>query len=186
MTRLEESQVPEVAKIDHACAAMYHEIGFDAAEVPVRSPTDLVMLTRHHNVYVIEANRNPAGYAAWRDEEPGVAYIEEINVSPDWQRFGLGAKLMETIREDARKEGLKHIVVRAWTKANWAMSFYRKLGFHEADGTRTLPNDVMGWVTKAGESGRPVTRPGEVVLFGEVGAPPPEPGDEEEDEALAD
>lgn len=181
VSRLQEVQLPAVEKIDHACAAMYHAIGFDAAEVPVRSAAELVKLTRDHNVYVVEADWQPAGYAAWRDEAPGVAYIEEINVDPDVQRFGLGAKLLETIRDDARKARLKHIVVRAWTKAKWAMSFYQKHGFQEADGATTLPDDVMAWVTSKAESGRPVTRPGEVVLFGEVGAAPPEPPEDEEE-----
>ncbi len=180
ISRLQEVQLPEIEKVDRACAAMYHAVGFDAAEVPVRSYADLFRLTHDHNVFVVEADWHPAGYAAWRDEEPGVAYVEEINVHPDVQRFGLGAKLLQAIRDDARKAGIKHIVLRAWIKASWAMAFYRKQGFVEVDGIVTLPTDVMGWVTAKKESGRPVVRPGEVILFGEVGEPPKEPEEEEE------
>lgn len=176
--RMQEVQLPTLEKVDRACAAMYHAIGFDAAEVPARSYADLVNLTRDHNVFVVEADRQPAGYVAWRDEAPGVAYIEEINVHPDAQRFGLGGKLLEAVREDARKAGLKHIVLRAWTKAKWAMSFYRKQGFVEVDGA-TLPDAVMGWITEKAAIGRPVVRPGEVILFGEVGAAPPAEEEEE-------
>lgn len=183
LSRLQEVQLPALEKVDRACAAMYHAIGFDAAEVPVRSYADLVNLTRDHNVHVVEADYQPVGYAAWRDEPPGVAYIEEINVHPEVQRFGLGARLLEAIREDARRAGIHHIVLRAWSKAKWAMAFYRKQGFHELDGA-TLPNDVMTWVTNKEEVGRPVVRPGEVLLFGEVGAAPPAPKEEEEDEFL--
>lgn len=182
LSKLQEVHLPALVKIDRACAEMYHAIGFDAAEVPARSHADLVDLTRGHNVFVVEADWQPAGYAAWRDEAPGVAYVEEINVSPDLQRFGLGAKLLEAIRDDARKTGLKHIVLRAWTKAKWAMAFYGKQGFHEVDGA-TLPDAVMGWVTHRVESGKPLVRPGEVVLFGEVGAAPPPPPEEEEEPA---
>jgi len=182
VSRLEEVQVPDLVKIDHACAAMYHAIGFDGAEVPPRSYADLVALTRDHNVFVVEADWKPAGYVAWRDEAPGVAYIEELNVDPELQRFGLGSRLLETVRDDARKAGLQHVVLRAWTRAKWAIGFYRKNGLREMENA-TLPNDVMAWVTHKEESGRPVVRPGETILFGEVGeAPPPEP-EEEEDEA---
>jgi ribosomal protein S18 acetylase RimI-like enzyme len=181
LSRLQEAQLPDLVKIDRACAAMYHAIGFDGAEVPARSHADLVALTRDHNLHVVEADWKPAGYAAWRDEAPGVAYIEEINVDPELQRFGLGTRLLEAVRDDARKAGLKHIVLRAWTKARWAMGFYRKNGFHEAE-TATLPDDVMGWVTEKEQVGRPILRPGETILFGEVGhAPPPEPEEEEEE-----
>jgi amino-acid N-acetyltransferase len=181
MSRLQEVQLPALEKVDRACAAMYHAIGFDAAEVPVRSYADFVLLTRDHNVHVVEADFRPVGYAAWRDEPPGVAYIEEINVDPELQRFGLGSRLLEAIRDDARRAGIHHIVLRAWSKAKWAMSFYRKQGFHEVDGA-TLPNDVMTWITNKEEVGRPVVRPGEVLLFGEVGAAP-EPPEEQDAEA---
>lgn len=181
VSRLEEVQVPDVVRIDHACAAMYHAVGFDAAEVPVRSGSDLYKLTRDHNVLVVEADWNPAGYAAWRDESPGVAYIEELNVDPELQRFGLGTRLLERIREEARAAKRKHIVLRCWQKATWAMAFYKVNGFHEVDGIVTLPSDVMGWITERERSGRPVMRPGEVVLFAEVGeAPPEEPEPEDE------
>ena len=184
LSRLQEVQLPDLVKIDHACAGMYHAIGFDGAEVPPRSYADLVALTRDHNVLVVEADWKPAGYTAWRDEAPGVAYIEEMNVDPDLQRFGLGTRLLEAVRDDARKAGLQHVVLRAWTKAPWAVAFYRKNGFRDAD-TATLPNDVMAWLQHKEEAGRPVVRPGETILFGEVGEPPPEPADEEE-EAPAD
>ncbi|MBK8257612.1 MAG: GNAT family N-acetyltransferase [Polyangiaceae bacterium] len=184
--KLQEVQVPDVVKIDHACAAMYHAVGFDAAEVPVRSYADLANLTRDHNVFVVEADWKPAGYAAWRDEVPGVAYIEEMNVDPELQRFGLGSKLLEAVRDDARRHGIKHIVLRAWTKAKWAMGFYRKNGFRDTE-TATLPDDVMGWVTRKEQSGRPVVRPGETILFGEVGeAPPPPPEEPEESDVPPD
>lgn len=183
---MQEAQLPTLEKVDRACAAMYHAVGFDAAEVPVRSYADFVNLTRDHNVHVVEADYQPAGYAAWRDEAPGVAYLADINVHPDVQRFGLGARLLEAVRDDARRAGLRHIVLRCWAKASWAMSFYRKQGFRDFD-TATLPNDVMAWFTERQDSGRPIVRPGEILLFGEVGAPPPQAEeDEDEDEIVGE
>lgn len=185
LSRMQEVQLPALEKVDRACAAMYYALGFDAAEVPVRSYADFVGLTRDHNVHVIEADYQPAGYAAWRDEAPGVAYLADINVHPDVQRFGLGARLLDAVREDARRAGLRHIVLRCWAKATWAMAFYRKQGFRELD-SATLPNDVMTWVTEKEESGRPVVRPGEVLMFGDVGEPPEEPQEPEDDEPIED
>ena len=37
---LQETQIKRVLEIDAACAAQYHELGFDAAEVPVRVQSD--------------------------------------------------------------------------------------------------------------------------------------------------
>ncbi len=167
-TRLQEQHLEAVEKVEKACAAMYHAIGFGAAEVPVGSSRDLVLLTRHHQVHVVEADHEPVGYAAWRGEEPGVAYVKALNVHPEMQRFGFGSRLLEAIREDARGQGIHHMVLRAWSKAPWAMAFCRKHGFREVDGA-TLPNAVKTWVASEEEVGRPVVRPGEVLLFGEVG-----------------
>lgn len=180
--RLQEIHLVDLEKVDHACAAMYHAIGFTAAEVPTRSAADLAMLTRFDNVFSAEGDDwKPIGYAAWRAEPSDVAYIEAINVHPDVQRFGVGGKLLEALRDDAHKAELEHIVVRVWTKATWAMAFYRKHGFVEVDGA-TLPGDVKEWLS-GDVSGRLAARPGEVILFAPVRAKDP---DELPEESLDD
>lgn len=180
LSGLQEAHLADLIEVDHACAAMYHAIGFDAAEVPVRNPAELAALTRDHNMFVVEADWKAVGYAAWRDEAPGVAYVEELNVAPDLQRFGLGSLLMKAIRDDARKSKVHHVVLRAWTNAKWAIAFYRKQGFHELGGD-TLPDAVMGWVAQREQSGRPVVRPGEILMWSDVGPEPPPPAEEDED-----
>lgn len=169
---LREDHMEDVAKVESAATALYYEIGFDGAEVPTRSIADIVSLTRHHNVRVAEADHVVAGYAAWRDESPGVAYVEEISVHPDFQRFGVGSKLMGTIQEEAREAGLKHVVARCWTRATWAMAFYKKLGFVLLDDA--APSKVLAYREERVSSGRPFTRPGEVALWAPIAAPPAE------------
>src|SRR4051812_18582006 len=91
ITGLQEPQLPKMVEIDAACSAMYYEAGFDAAEVPARASTDFVRLTRDHRVKVAEADDLPAGFLVWHDEAPGVAYLADLSVHPDYQRFGVGA-----------------------------------------------------------------------------------------------
>jgi len=182
---LQEAHLADLIEVDHACAAMYHAIGFDAAEVPIRSNLELVTLTRDHNVFVVEADWKAVGYTAWRDEAPGVAYVEELNVSPDLQRFGLGALLLKAIRDDARANRIKQVVVRAWTKAKWATAFYQANGFYELTGD-AVPDAVRAWVVTKEASGRPLVRPGEVVMWTDVGPAPPPPPEDEEDDADRD
>src|SRR3954471_15748957 len=97
-TGLQEAQVPDLLKVEAQCAAMYHAIGFDAAEVPVRSAAELAALTRHHSVHVAEADHVPAGLMAWRDESPGIAYLADLEVHPDYQRFGIASELLDTLK----------------------------------------------------------------------------------------
>jgi amino-acid N-acetyltransferase len=164
---LQEGHVPDVLRIDAACAAMYYAIGFDGAEVPIRHASDFVRLTRDHNVRVAEADRVPSGFLAWRDESPGIAYLADVSVHPESQRLGIGGALLDAMMDEARDANLEHIVVRCWDRAVWARSFYDKRGFVVVDGR--APEKVRTWRAEREASGRPLTRPGESVLWAAVG-----------------
>lgn len=162
-SKLQEVQVPALVSLDQACAAMYHELGFDAAEVPARTERDFYVLPKGHAVRVAEADYVVAGYSAWRDESPGVAYLEELSVHPDFQRFGVGTKLLEQVIEEALEAGFSDLVLRAWDRAPWASSFYAKNGFVPLDeaGLAAASEKVRTWFQEKGESGREFLRPGE-------------------------
>lgn len=177
LTGLQEAQLPALVELDAACAGMHHAIGFDAAEVPARQPSDFVRLTREHDVTVAEADHVVAGYAAWRDEEPGVAYIDELAVHPDFQRFGVGTRLLEAIRDGARRAGLETVVVRCWERATWAMRFYAKAGF--APLGDAAPDAARAFRDRIAGAGRPFTRPGEVALWAAVGRAPADDADDD-------
>lgn len=180
-TKLQEAQLPFLVQLEQATAAMYHEIGFDAAEVPPRSASDITGLVQRHSVIVAEADHEVAAYAAWRDEAPGVGYVEELAVAPDYQRFGIGRALVDQIREQARELKIRELVLRMWERADWAKAFYAKLGFAVIDGA--APPKVRTWLEDK-SSGRPMLRPGELVLWAPVGEAPKEeeePEDEPED-----
>ena len=166
ITGLQEAQLAALVELENACTTMYHQAGFDPAEVPPRNAGDLVRLTRDHNVHVAEADHVVAGYTAWRDDPPGVAYIAELSVHPDHQRFGIGRRLWSALRDDAAKHGIAHAIVRCWENASWAMGFYRTVGFAVADDG--APDKVRAWREERVQSGRPVCRPGEVVLWAKI------------------
>lgn len=181
-TGLQEAQLPDLVKLDALCSAMYHAAGFDAAEVPVRQAADFVVLSRRNSVRVAEADHVVAGILAWHDESPGVAYLAEVQVHPDYQRFGIGAELLDALREEARKLKLEQIVVRCWEKASWAMAFYRRQRFMPIDAT--APARVQGWKEERLATGKPLTRPGEVALWSPIGPAPKIITDDEMDMTL--
>jgi amino-acid N-acetyltransferase len=181
LTGLQEQQLADLLGLDAACAAMYHEAGFDAAEVPVRVASDFVSLANTHSVKVAEADRVVSGFLAWHDESPGVAYLADISVHPDYQRFGIASKLLEAMREEARGLRLEQVVVRCWEKAAWAMAFYRRQRFMPIDAT--APAKVQGWKDEH-SAGHPLTRPGEVALWSPIGPAPKIMTDDEMDMTL--
>ncbi len=181
-TGLQEAQLADLVQIDQLCTAAYHEAGFDAAEVPARSAGDFAALARSNSVRVAEVDHTVAGFLAWHDEAPGVALLVDIQVHPDHQRAGLGSKLVEAMRDEARGHGFEQIVVRCWEKASWAMGFYRRQRFMTID--PTAPAKVTGWKEDRLATGRPFTRPGEVALWSPIGPAPKLLPDDGEDVTL--
>jgi len=181
-TGLQEGHLADLVKLDDACSAMYHEAGFDAAEVPARSGADFIALARKNSVRVAEADHVAAGFLAWHDESPGVAYLVDIQVHPDYQRFGIAADLLDALKDEARKLKLEQIVVRCWEKATWAMGFYRRQRFIPIDAT--APAKVQAWKEERVATGKPLVRPGEVALWAHIGAAPKIVTDDEMDMTL--
>src|SRR5215475_5445935 len=82
---LAEQHLAALVTLDELCSNMYHAVGFDAAEVPRRSLSDFVALAKHNSIKVAEADSVVAGLLAWHDESPGVAYLVDVQVHPDYQ-----------------------------------------------------------------------------------------------------
>lgn len=135
ITKLQEAQLERVVSIDLACKQMMHRSGVPASELPARGIAGIAKLTKHHNVLVAEADGIVAGYAAWRDESPGVAYLEDLAVDPELQRLGVGAQLLATVRQEAQGLSLPVLLTRCWTKATAAQAFLEKAGL------AALPSD---------------------------------------------
>jgi N-acetylglutamate synthase-like GNAT family acetyltransferase len=160
--RMQEAHLEDLVRIETGAAGMYAELGFDGATVSPRTFREIGGLARNHSVWVAEADYVAAGYVAWRDEEPGVAYIEELSVDPALHRFGIGRKLIERVIEEANELKIPSIVVRAFSQAPWAAGFYAALSFRALDDT--APPKTREWLERK-LSGQPWLRPGEVVLY---------------------
>ncbi len=181
-TGLQEAQLDELVKLDQLCSAMYYAVGFDGAEVPAFSQADFIALARHNSVRIAEADNVVAGFLAWHDESPGVAYLVDVRVHPEYQNFGIAARLLDAMREEARHLKLEQSVVRCWEKATWAMSFYRRQRFMPIDAT--APAQVQGWKEERLATGKPLVRPGEVALWSPIGPAPKVLTDDEMDMTL--
>jgi amino-acid N-acetyltransferase len=129
VTKLSETQIDAIVAIDRAAKEPAYRAGVAAADWPARTLAGFVALTKMHNVLVAEADGVIAGYAAWRDESPGVAYLEDIAVRPDLQRVGVGSNLLGSVRDEARNLGLPVLIARCWTKAPSGPAFFAKERF---------------------------------------------------------
>ena len=65
-----------------------------------------------------------AGYQPVDD----VTLVRHVYVLPEYQHRGIGTRLCNFLK---RRTRTRRLLVGAWAGANWAIEFYKKLGFRE-------------------------------------------------------
>lgn len=63
------------------------------------------------------------------DMVDGLAHLDELDVHPDYGRQGIGTKMVQTIIEWARSNGIPAVTLTTFRDVPWNEPFYRKLGF---------------------------------------------------------
>lgn len=58
-----------------------------------------------------------------------VALVRHAYVSPEWQRQGLGSRLIRHVEGLARADRYDRLLVGTYAAAEWAINFYRRHGF---------------------------------------------------------
>jgi ribosomal protein S18 acetylase RimI-like enzyme len=69
------------------------------------------------------------GVAALTEETQGVGRLRWVYVLPEFQRRGIGTALVSHLEERARAAGYDSMRLRTAEGADWAVSFYEKLGY---------------------------------------------------------
>ena len=99
-----------------------------------------------------------AGLVKMRDSEipalvpaDSAVEVQQLYVSVDFQRRGIGNLLMDEVTKAVRTRGIAGIWLRSWSEADWATAFYTKYGFtslgkttFEVAGTHFIDN--MMWL----------------------------------------
>jgi len=166
IAKLQDIQIDAVVAIDLAGKAAMHKAGVPASEAPARGLAGIGKLTKQHNVLVADADGAVAGYAAWRDESPGVAYLEDLAVKPELRRVGIATRLIEAIRDEARRVALPVLLVRCWSAVAPAHALLTKAGFVPLGSEPPeVAERVADWrAEQEAHYGGHVAREGQVVL----------------------
>ena len=86
-------------------------------------------------VCLLIAEHAPVGYVVYTVRgHPPVVYVDSIAVEPEHRGKGYGRRMMEHVREAARRAGVRHVKLHVRESNHRAQDFYRALGF-EAVGT---------------------------------------------------
>ena len=87
---------------------------------------------------VAEAGDKIVGFVLGRvvgspTELSNVAWVELLGILPEYQRKGIGRKMVETWKERCRKKGIKKVHVMVNWRDWWMLSFFESLGFSRGE-----------------------------------------------------
>jgi phosphinothricin acetyltransferase len=95
----------------------------------------LAISRKYPNVVVMDKKHDIMGFAFLQPYHPADTFrktaVATYFILPDHTRKGIGAMILETFIKDAKKMGLKHILVNISSLNPGSIEFHRKNGFHK-------------------------------------------------------
>lgn len=94
---------------------------------------DLINTINNSNILVLEDNEEILGYVVYqlKEKRDKTLWIDELVVDKDNRHSGNGKKLMEKIKEIAKKENCKRVEFCCWSFNQNAMEMYKHIGYKE-------------------------------------------------------
>jgi predicted N-acetyltransferase YhbS len=120
---------PALQHIELAAFETLRDAHAVSGEPTASSDDELQSYLDHGLLYtVVDAENVPRGYCGGSVAE-GFVHIGEMDVLPDFQRQGLGRRLVETLIREARSRALRGATLTTDRFAPFNAPFYRSLGF---------------------------------------------------------
>ena len=119
----------------------------------ISSPPSSNLDSSHSTTDLAKRDDLPIGFiVAYQMDDTDSFYIHEISVSVEYQRQGVGRRLIEAVEERARKDGYRRLMLTTYRDLEWNGGLYRKSGFVESEDRRVLrrAEDRMGEDARAG------------------------------------
>jgi N-acetylglutamate synthase-like GNAT family acetyltransferase len=132
---------PAIADVINLANKVFYKaiVPSDRYREPFLDLQDVRAESRRRTFYVFEKNDKIAGVIALEARLRAIGVIGRLYVLPNRQREGIGTALLSHVEGLAKRGGLRETVVWTDPKAIWAVSFYRRHGYHEI-----VPRTVFG------------------------------------------
>ena len=89
---------------------------------------DITKSFKKEDIYIVFSNKKIAGFIIVSLDDKKEVYIDELWLNSEYQRKGIGRKLMEFIEISYKSKGAKLIKLTANQKTG-AVKFYKKLNY---------------------------------------------------------
>jgi GNAT superfamily N-acetyltransferase len=121
---------PAQQRIEIAAGKQFLEV--DLPEIAGDEPLPLVSLAEYANEgrawTAVDEGNYPLGYVLVSIVD-GLAHIDQVSVSPDVQRQGIGRALIEQVAQWATRRGMTGITLTTFASVPWNRPLYERLGF---------------------------------------------------------
>jgi GNAT superfamily N-acetyltransferase len=133
------AELPRLTEIElDAFATLAEALGIsDAAQA---LPHDILRKALEAGLLIVAADANgyPVGFLA-AEEIQDTLYVTELDVSRDWQRKGVGRRLMSQAVEMTRTRRLSALTLTTDRHVPFNAPFYQSIGFKTVDGDAMPP-----------------------------------------------
>jgi GNAT superfamily N-acetyltransferase len=118
--------------------ANLQDASIEATQAQVVHHLELCDVDHSHSVYVAEGDAGEVtGYVAvhWLPYlflKGPEGYISELFIDEAWRGHGIGAQLLETVKQEAKERGCYRLMlINSRTRESYQRAFYKKHGWEE-------------------------------------------------------
>lgn len=141
-----EEDLLRLLEIERLTTEQYYEVGFTSEEFLPRTEEDFRFLLQGTTVLVaVDEYDRPLAFMSYYLIGQYV-HLEEQGVDPQWQRLGIGQKLLAYYLQAGKTlPRCKYYSLLLFPDARWAWQFYTRFGFYEFDFRRldSLQNESL-------------------------------------------
>ncbi|WP_456285402.1 GNAT family N-acetyltransferase [Microbacterium sp. JZ70] len=83
-------------------------------------------------------------------EVDGAAHLEQLSVVPAFGRQGIGRRLVDAVKDEARRRGHASMTLRTFAEVPWNAPFYARCGFIEEQPTTAFERGLVATEQRLG------------------------------------
>ena len=134
---MQESEIRKAVKADlpgiRACAENAYRMYIECiGREPAPMVADFAASIERGHLLVIDQDDAVAGFVVYY-EKIGCVHLENVAVNPDFQKRGIGKKLINFVEKQARADGYSRIELYTNAKMTENLGLYPRLGYREFD-----------------------------------------------------
>jgi GNAT superfamily N-acetyltransferase len=157
ITAARDRDVDQLAAIELAAARLLTGHAPESVLNETTSQDVLENAQRAGHLWVVLADDDPVGFALVEEIEPHAVHLEEVDVSPEHGRRGIGTRLVMHVCQWAAATGYESVSLTTFRDVPWNMPFYARLGFTVVPAS-TLSPALRRIIDEEGRRGLDVSR----------------------------